>query len=91
VTQRNYNERDWVVSLEGFFREREQSLAWLRGLSSPDWDRAYAAPWGSIAAGDLLAAWVAHDLLHLRQLVEVRWALITSELAPRSARYAGEW
>lgn len=91
VTQRRYNERHWVGSLEGFFRERELSLDWLRGLSAPDWDASYAAPWGPITAGDLLAAWVAHDILHLRQLVELRWALIKIELAPRDVRYAGEW
>jgi hypothetical protein len=91
VTQRRYNERHWVESLEGFFRERELSLAWLRGLSAPHWDASYQAPWGPITAGDLLAAWVAHDILHLRQLVELRWVLIKSELVPRDVRYAGEW
>jgi hypothetical protein len=91
VTQRGYNQRGWAVSLEGFFRERDMSLGWLRGLSSPDWEASYSAPWGPITAGDLLAAWVAHDILHLRQLVELRWVLIASELKPRSVAYAGEW
>ena len=91
VTERRYNERDLVESLEGFLKERELSLSWLRGLAPADWEASHLAPWGPITAGDLLAAWVAHDILHLRQLVELRWALIKEELEPRSVEYAGQW
>lgn len=91
VKERRYNEQALADSLAGFLEERQASLAWLRGLQAPDWAATYQAPWGAITAGDLLASWLAHDLLHLRQLVELRWALITSELEPSSVRYAGEW
>ena len=91
VTERKYNQRDVEPSLEVFLSEREASLGWLRGLSAPDWDATYAAPFGQITAGDLLASWVAHDLLHIRQLVELHWAYTTAELKPRRTDYAGEW
>jgi hypothetical protein len=91
VTGRQYNERALAPSLDGFLSAREESLAWLRALPSPDWEASHAAPWGEITAGDLLASWVAHDLLHLRQLVELRWSLTTEELAPRRVEYAGAW
>jgi hypothetical protein len=91
VTERQYNERDLADSLAGFLEARAESLAWLRGLQAPDWAATYQAPWGAISAGDLLAAWVAHDLLHLRQIVELRWGLTVRELAPHQVRYAGEW
>jgi hypothetical protein len=91
VTSRHYNERELEESLSGFLEERENSLQWLRGLDSPDWEAVYQAPWGPIRAGDMLSAWVAHDLLHLRQLVELRWAHTTRRLAPYQTRYAGEW
>jgi hypothetical protein len=91
VTQRGYNDRNLTLSVEGFLRERELSLDWLRRLSPADWGASHPAPWGSTTAGDLLAAWVAHDILHLRQLVELRWALIQEELAPYTAAYAGDW
>ena len=91
VTEHHYNERDLAESLDGFLSSREASLAWLRGLGSPDWEAAYQAPWGPITAGDLFAAWVAHDLLHIRQLVELRWALLQAEVAPRDTQYAGDW
>jgi DinB superfamily len=91
VTERRYNDRDLAQSLAGFLSCREESLAWLRALVSPDWEATYQAPWGAISASDLFAAWVAHDLLHIRQLVELRWALLQAEVAPRNTRYAGEW
>ena len=91
VTKRRYNEQDPAQVLGNFLREREASLTWLRELAEPDWEATYAAPWGPIRAGDLLAAWVAHDLLHLRQLVELQWSYTGELVAPYSTRYAGAW
>jgi hypothetical protein len=91
VTERGYNEQDLAIALQGYLEEREASLAWLRGLERPDWEAAYKAPWGPITAGDLLASWVAHDLLHMRQLVELHWYYKEEQVAPYSTRYAGEW
>jgi hypothetical protein len=91
VTEREYNSQDPAASLTAFLREREASIAWLQGLPPPDWSISREAPWGTITAGDLMAAWVAHDLLHMRQLVELRWSLTRAELAPHSVEYAGQW
>jgi len=91
VTARRYNERDLEQSRDNFLDERRKSLAWLRGLSTPDWEATYAAPFGPIRAGDLFAGWVAHDLLHLRQLVELHWAYTNRIAQPYVLRYAGEW
>lgn len=91
VTERGYNNQDLVTSLQEYLEEREFSLAWLRGLEGADWEATYEAPWGLITAGDLLASWVAHDLLHLRQLVELHWYYNEEQAAPYSTRYAGEW
>jgi hypothetical protein len=91
VTEREYNQQDLDASLARFLSEREASIVWLRALPAPDWDAAYQAPWGPITAGDLFASWVAHDLLHMRQLLELHWAYITAELEPYKPDYAGEW
>jgi hypothetical protein len=91
VTQRRYNERDLGQSLVALQEERTRSLAWLRGLGSIDGELAYSTPWGSITAGDLLASWVAHDLLHIRQLVELRWHYMVNDVAPYQVVYAGQW
>lgn len=91
VTARRYNDRDLGETLAAFLAERARSLAWLASLSAPDWTREYRAPFGPITAGDLLASWVAHDLLHTRQLVELRRARLLTLTAPHRTKYAGDW
>lgn len=91
VTARKYNERDLAESVANFLAEREKSLDWLGGLGTPDWEAFREAPWGKLRAGDMLAAWVAHDVLHLRQLVELHYALAARDLNPYRPDYAGEW
>ncbi len=91
VTERRYQERDFETSVESFLLERVASLAWLKSLDNPDWQAAYDLPWGKLTAGDLLASWAAHDLLHLRQLNELRYAYLYQAAAPFSVKYAGDW
>jgi hypothetical protein len=91
VISRSYNERDPDQTLAEFLVERGASLAWLRKLDEPDWSQAYDHPSGRrITAGDLLASWVAHDGLHLRQLVELQRAYLAVAL-PGDLGYAGDW
>ncbi len=92
VTAREYNQKELGASLDGFLQARKKSLAWLRGLSAPRWEATFEAPFGAITAGDMFAAWVAHDLLHIRQLVGLHWAYTTNVLVhPYKTIYAGEW
>ena len=92
VLARDYNGRDLDESLARFLGERRRSLDWLRGLGAPDWSRSWSHPLGfSIRAGDLLVAWAAHDLLHLRQLVEIQYARRAADAAPYEVAYAGPW
>ena len=92
VVQRGYNQRDLSKTVQDYLGERQKSLTWLKGLKSPDWQSSGPAPWGQpIKAGDMFAAWVAHDLLHMRQLVELRWAYTVHCLQPYQVGYAGDW
>lgn len=92
VSARGYNQRDLGESLARFLAERRQSLAWLRSLTDPDWSRRANHPaLGALRAGDFLASWAAHDLLHLRQLTEVRYQALAARTAPYSVDYAGPW
>jgi hypothetical protein len=83
--------------LELFFEEREDSLAWLAALDSPDWDRISIVKLGSqgeefrITAGAVLASWVAHDFLHIRQINELHYTWFTAQSHPYSVTYAGKW
>jgi len=86
---RQYNDQDFQENLTAFQQERTDSLHWLRSLREADWDRAYPHPLlDELRAGDLLAAWVAHDILHLRQMTNVLLAFVEQQVAPYSTRYA---
>ena len=91
VSERRYNQRDLQRSVRNFLRAREESLVWLKGLDSPDWEAVYDAPFGKITAGDILASWEAHDLLQMRQLVELHMAYTIRQVAPFRVEYAGLW
>jgi hypothetical protein len=93
VSLRRYNEQDPEETLGRFLSERASSLNYLQGLHHPDWEATCVAPWGGeIRAGDVMASWAAHDLLHTRQVVELRWAYLTAfDVAPYRVDYAGEW
>ena len=91
ISARGYNQRDLAETLAGFLAEREKSLAWLKGLSTPDWEAEHVDQFGSMKAGEMFASWVAHDNLHIRQLVELRRVRIVSLTAPFDVGYAGEW
>src|SRR5919109_1395132 len=51
VTQRNYNEQDFVEMQRKFFAERRHSLEWLMEMSNADWDTVYTSQYGSTTAG----------------------------------------
>lgn len=92
VTSRKYNEREINSSLQNFLDERQKSLTWLAGLDNPNFEAFETHPVaGKFHAGDMLAAWVAHDLMHMRQLVELKYFLVGEMNQPYSPRYAGEW
>ena len=91
IIGRSYNQRDLPDMLNNFLAEREKSLAWLRGLSAPNWSAAHTDEGGSISAAEMFAAWVAHDNLHIRQLVELRRSRIVNLTEPIDIGYAGQW
>ncbi|MFN2322010.1 MAG: DinB family protein [Trueperaceae bacterium] len=74
--------------MDRFCAERAVSLAWLATLDEPDLDRSRYADGRRLRAGDLLAAWVAHDLVRLRQLTGARLAWWARQAAPFDVGYA---
>ena len=91
VTGRKYNEQNFAEMQEKFFVEREKSLAWLKGLQNPDWAKTYTTPYRTMSAGEMFACWVAHDNLHIRQLVELRRMRLENITKPYNLEYAGDW
>lgn len=91
VMENNYNSRDLNESVKNFLNERNNSLEWLNGLKNPNWDVEYEASWGKIKAGDMFAAWVTHDLLHIRQIINLKRLYYESKSGNYKSDYAGKW
>lgn len=91
VIERKYNEQNFTEMQENFFAEREKSFAWLNGLVNPAWEKTYTTAYRTISAGEMFACWVAHDNLHIRQLVELRRMRLENIAKPYNLEYAGDW
>jgi hypothetical protein len=91
VSERKYNHQNFDEMQGRFFTEREKSLDCLKGLSTANWETTCTSGYGSVPAGEMFAAWIAHDNLHIRQLVELRRARIEQIAQPYSVMYAGDW
>ncbi|MCB9898197.1 MAG: DinB family protein [Planctomycetes bacterium] len=91
VLARQHGEKPLAPSLARFADERSSSLAWLATLDDGvDLRRTHVHKViGDLRAGDLLASWAAHDVLHLRQLGVRLHQLVAKHAAPYSTDYAG--
>lgn len=84
VTERRYNEMDPGAVFLDWASERADSCRWLETLSVEDLHRSLVhEPLGRMRAGDFIAAWRMHDLLHLRQF--------TTAIAVLTARRHADW
>lgn len=91
LTERKYREQDHDAVLKRFLEERMRSVAWLRGLQTPNWKSFYQHPKvGTITAEFLLANWVAHDIHHIRQVNAMRYAWLKDSCGA-GLDYAGKW
>ncbi len=67
--ERQYLRNDPVEALHAFRRRREESLAYLRGLSPQQWQRGGVHPTrGRMTVGDFVTLMAWHDENHLDQL-----------------------
>ena len=74
-----------------FVTEREKSVAWLRGLNNPKWDNAFQHPKvGPVTAQLILENWLAHDILHTRQILGLTYGYLKAN-AKSPLDYAGNW
>jgi hypothetical protein len=91
VQERKYIYQDYAKTLEIFLREREQSVKWLETLTSTKWDNAYNHPkFGLMSAKMFLSNWIAHDYLHIRQILKIKFDYL-KEHTNETLTYAGEW
>jgi hypothetical protein len=90
VVEREYNAWDLEPTLAAFARERADSLCFLATIAPADHGRSAEHPRaGPLRVADLLAAWHAHDLFHLRQVGRTRVRLYVQAMPGLKLEYAG--
>lgn len=91
VTARNYAGQDYAKTLEAFLNERSNSVAWLQTLHDAHWENTHHHPTlGAMSAQLILANWLAHDYLHIRQFVRYQYQFLKEETG-LDLQYAGNW
>jgi hypothetical protein len=90
VRERRHNEAEPGSLIRRFRLARGENLVWLRGLDASAMKAVHTHPkFGSMRAGDMFAAWCAHDLLHLAQVARTKLAWMRKLGAPYDTGYAG--
>jgi DinB superfamily len=88
--ERRYLEADGPAALTAFAERRAASLAFLAAVAPGRLTAAVTHPRaGALSGLDLLAAWVAHDRLHLAQLASTLARGWAERWAPLRTDYAG--
>jgi hypothetical protein len=91
VQSRKYLEKDFEESLAEFEKERIASTQWITQSANMRWGNEHQHPTlGTLSAKMMLANWVEHDYLHLRQILNLRHALLLHK-SRVSLDYAGNW
>lgn len=91
VTERNYMDQDYDAVVGNFFDERTRSVKWLNSLVEPSWDNAFEHPkLGKMTAKYFLNNWLAHDYLHMRQILKLKFDFLRQHSGDR-LDYAGPW
>jgi len=91
VTERNYIEQNYNQVLNKYIHEREQSIRWLNSLKSPKWENYYEHPIkGKLTAKFFLTNWLAHDYLHIRQIIKLKFDYLEHQ-SGEMIDYAGIW
>ena len=91
VQSRAYATQNYIERLTSFLAERTESVQWLRSVGGAGWENTYHHPKvGPVTASMLLANWLAHDLLHIRQIVRLKFRHL-EQSSGVSLDYAGTW
>ena len=82
---------DFKIFLQGFLQERENSTGWLKTLDNPNFENTYPRQNLNLCAGDLHASWLAHDFLHIKQIIRAHFDYVNQISQPYTTDYAGSW
>lgn len=91
VEERNYLEQDYDEMLFKFLRQRKTSVEYLRSLKKAPWENVHKHPsLGEMSAELFLANWLAHDHLHIRQIIKLKYDFL-KDVSEQDLSYAGSW
>ncbi len=91
VTEHNYIQQNYKSMLDKFLTERDESINWLKALENPKWDNYFTHPnIGTMSAKYFLNNWLAHDYLHIRQIVKLKFDYLNNQFE-ENLDYAGLW
>lgn len=91
VTDHHYMGQDYEQKIHEFLKRREHSIEWIQGQLTSNWSEVCELPgYSQRSARFYLANWVAHDLLHIKQITRVNYDFL-AESTNISLAYAGEW
>ena len=92
VDSRNYMKNDFNETMEKFLAERKKSVEWLKNLNVKNWNiKAVHPKFGEFSAKQMLGNWLAHDYLHIRQILNLKNQVLRNEYNSDELNYAGEW
>ena len=89
--QRIKNQLDLTETARLFLEERAKSIGWLGEINDADWSKTHSTEKLALSAGDLLASWVAHDFLHIKQITRIQYDYVNFISQPYKTNYAGKW
>lgn len=91
VEERNYIEQDYDEMLFTFLKQRNTSVEFLRSLKNAPWKNTHKHPsLGDMSAELFLANWLAHDHLHIRQIIKLKYDFL-KDVSGQDLSYAGNW
>ena len=91
VTKHDYIHQDYSIMLEKFITERESSINWLETLKNANWENSFDHPkLGVMTAKYFLNNWMAHDYLHIRQIIKLKFDYLNNRFN-ENLDYAGIW
>lgn len=91
VLERAYRSQNYNEKVLEFLNERDNSITWLKTQMDSKWDSAYHhSKFGEMSAKLFLVNWLAHDYLHLRQIIKYQYDYL-KEQTNIDLQYAGNW
>lgn len=91
VTEHNYLGQDYYMMLDKFIKERSFSIHWLQSLKKVNWNNSFEhSKLGLMTAEYFLNNWLAHDYLHIRQIIKLKFDYFNNQ-TKGDLNYAGIW